>query len=64
MRENLSRLLAEIVDNYKVRIKETGLNKRQFCRAAGIHENTLYHLKNPRISTLQKIEEALQKLGV
>jgi predicted transcriptional regulator len=63
MHNNLQRLLAEIIANYKERIALLNISQREFCRRAGIHENTLYNIKNPRITTLRKIEETLKKMG-
>lgn len=63
MNHNLVVLLKEIVSSHKKRIKSIGITQRDFCKIAGIHENTLYNMKNPRINTLNKIEKALQKLG-
>lgn len=63
MKKNLQTLLAEINASLLARIDNLNISKCEFCRKAGIHRNTLYGMKNPRIATLQKIEETLRKLG-
>jgi len=59
MNRNLTKLLNGIVGDYKERVAALNISQSEFCRRAGIHENTLYTLKNPRIDTLQRIEKAL-----
>ncbi len=64
MQKNLSKLLLEINQEIIARIDKLTISKSEFCKLAGIHRYTLRKMHNPRIKTLQKIEETLQKLGV
>lgn len=64
MHKNLEELLKEIEASFKARIAQTGLSMRQFSQRAGVHENTLYNMKNPTIETLRRIEATLRDMGV
>lgn len=54
--------ISELLVNYRKRILKLGMSYRGFCAVAGIHQNTFYNMANPRLSTLQLIEETLIKL--
>lgn len=64
MKKNLTALLNDINQQINERIKNIDIPKTEFCKLAGIHRDTLRKMHNPRINTLQKIEETLRALGV
>jgi hypothetical protein len=62
MKKNALDLLNEIIAGFDTRLKKLGMSKRRFCELSGVHENTMYYMKNPTIDTLHKIEEKLKEL--
>jgi hypothetical protein len=62
MKKNVIKLLDEIMNGFDERIAKLKTNKRKVCEVAGLHTNTFYNMKNPNISTLHSINEALNKM--
>jgi predicted transcriptional regulator len=62
MKKNALDLLNEIIAGFDARIKKLGITKRRFCELSGVHENTMYYMKNPTIETLNKIEMHLREM--
>jgi len=62
MKKNVLDLFNEIIAGFDTRLKKLGMSKRRFCEISGVHENTMYHMKNPTIYTLHKIERALRDM--
>lgn len=62
MKRNLQADVSNLLISFRRRVIKLGMSYRGFCAVAGIHENTFYNMANPRLSTLQIIEETLIKL--
>ena len=57
------RTIDTYIDELRNRFARSGLSRRKLCAMAGLGVNTLRHLSspnfNPNLSTLQRIEDAL-----
>lgn len=54
-----NKLLKEITKSWKPRLKAKKYTVKRFCYESGISYNTFYHLKNPTIGLLDRIEREI-----
>jgi predicted transcriptional regulator len=56
----------ELVYNLKADARDAGIKIHEVCREAEVHRSTISHWENrkvePRLSTLNKLREALERL--
>ena len=57
-----NKLLKEILQSWRWRIKKQGLTIKQFCELAEINRDYFYNLKNPTIKIVDDIEMKLREL--
>ena len=58
----LRKTLARVLRGFDERIEALGMTKKDFSEVTGISYDTIKRLKNPTISTLLRIDEALFEL--
>jgi transcriptional regulator with XRE-family HTH domain len=59
----------KIIEQWTVRIKRAGIDQKKLSELSGVHEKHLskimnFKIESPRVSTIDKVERALEKLGV
>ena len=59
----------KLIEQWTVRIKRAGIDQKRLSELSGVHEKHLskimnFKVENPRVSTIDKVEQALDNLGV
>ena len=69
MKTKLYPFFRKLIEQWIVRIKRAGINQKRLAELSGVHEKHLsrimnFKTDNPRVSTVDKVERALDNLGV
>jgi predicted XRE-type DNA-binding protein len=69
MQTKYSPFFKTLVEQWLIRIKTAGINQKKLAKLSGVHEDDLskimnFKIKNPRVLTMDKVEQSLKNLGV